>query len=138
VNRCFPTSVAYPRHLHGNRTDPGHHLALGQIAVMNQAGPAIFDVFAGMHLEKRHQFRLDGPLDQARHGPQQSGRRSRQKPVDTGRVKMIEFNSSIFIVDKKSQLRFNRHDMPLRNGRYQLSGIARTEDIIVTVPGHEE
>ena len=66
--RTLAAPVAHPRATHGDRTDAGHDLALGQTAVAHQPLAAIIGNLVGVPAKQRRHFGLDG-LRQQRSRP---------------------------------------------------------------------
>src|SRR4029453_13807634 len=54
--RSLLNPVAHPRAAHRNRTDAGHYLALGLMAVAHQTAPAISPELVGIPREQRGHF----------------------------------------------------------------------------------
>ena len=53
------TAISHARLTHGDRTDAGHHLALGQMPVANDADPSIVGLQIGMLGEELGDLGLD-------------------------------------------------------------------------------
>ncbi|SEG16999.1 hypothetical protein SAMN05421751_11382 [Jhaorihella thermophila] len=129
MNRTFSPggSVANPGHLHRHRADPGHHLALRQIAMAHKARAAIFGLVVGMGGEQSGQLRFHGLRDQAaRAGAQDLRQRVTRKSRwirqrRDGRLRRVAYP----FLTRELTAREHRHDMPPLRGHFQLSAISR-------------
>ncbi len=71
----------HARLAHGDRTDAGHHLALGQVAMADDAGAAILDLAFGMLGKEAGNLRLDRLREQGTgHAAQDSVQSSAKAP----------------------------------------------------------
>ena len=57
---AFADAVAHARAAHGDRTDAGHDLALGQMPVAHQPLAAVVGQLVGMAAEQARNLGLDG------------------------------------------------------------------------------
>ncbi|KUP93081.1 hypothetical protein TRIHO_19870 [Tritonibacter horizontis] len=58
------TPIPHAWHLHGHRTNAGHHLAFGQMTVSDQACPPVLELVPGEGVHERGQLGVDRLFDQ--------------------------------------------------------------------------